>query len=92
MSITDFVKFLKTWKKTNKPEIIKVEFKKSDGTLRKMVCIPSDPNYKPKTQQTTDKKRKNNPDVISVYDIEKKAWRSVNLKRVLKVEKVEKKD
>jgi len=53
----------------------KVTFIKVDGSTRDMVCTlnPNDipDEHKPKSQSHT-----NNMDVIRVYDLESKAWRS----------------
>jgi hypothetical protein len=63
-----------------------VSFTKNDGTIRDMVCtlrediLPSE--FLNGTEQMEKKSRKSNPDVLPVWDIEKKAWRSFRIDAV----------
>jgi len=64
---------------------VEVVFTKKDGSERKMLCtlneqfIPQE--HKPKNTGTTKK----NKDIVSVYDVEKKGWRSFNINSVKSV-------
>ena len=58
-----------------------VEFTKVDGTVRSMLCTLSDaliPPVLPKVlaEGEVTKVKKSNPDVFSVWCLEKKEWRS----------------
>ena len=64
--------------------IVEVKFIKVDGTNRTMMCtLKSDliPEHKRYFNEESDN-RKDNPDVIAVYDIEKEDWRSFKVKSV----------
>ena len=64
--------------------IVEVKFIKVDGTDRTMMCtLKSDliPEHKRYFNEESDN-RKDNPDVIAVYDIEKEDWRSFKVKSV----------
>jgi len=65
-------------------ENITVEFTKKDGDKRKMNCtLHPDKLPKQKITEDTDKpKRKQNLDIISVWDLEKEAWRSFRVDSV----------
>ena len=54
---------------------MKIKFTKKDDTLRDMRCT-LDAGYLPVTEakETT---RKENPDVLTVWDIDKRAWRAI---------------
>jgi len=54
---------------------VDVTFTKRDGTERLMECS-LDPVYIPVVDKKTDRVRKENPDVLSVVDIEIGEWRS----------------
>ena len=69
--------------------IVRVEFLKSNGEVRHMKCtrnpkyIPSE--FAPKTEQS-DKKDKvvtENLEVLSVFDVEKKGWRSFRIESLI---------
>jgi len=79
-----------------KKNIVKITFQKQDGTLRVMLCTLH-PDLLPditESKETVDaegftkKKRtkKPNPEVLPVYDLEKKAWRSFRIDSVQNVE------
>lgn len=67
-----------------------IEFKKKDGTTRKLVGTLN-PNLfgvfpegsKILNKPTTESTRKSNPDVIAVFDVEKEQWRSFRIDSVL---------
>jgi hypothetical protein len=55
----------------------RVVFKKVDGELREMNCTLMEDLLPPRPQEeSTTPARKENPDVQSVWDIDKAAWRS----------------
>ncbi len=55
--------------------IVEVNFEKVDGTLRKMNCTLV-PEYMNVEYSEDTSKRKSNPEVASVWDLDKNAWRS----------------
>lgn len=58
----------------------RILFEKDDGSVREMnatLCIELLP-----VQKTTTKPRKSAPDVVKVYDLDKKSWRSFKLDRL----------
>ena len=63
-----------------------VTFTKNDGTTRDMLCTLREdilpPEFLNGTEQMEKKSRKSNPDVLPVWDIEKKAWRSFRIDSV----------
>ena len=64
---------------------VTIEFTKKDGTKRKMLCtlMPEKlPKVEVKEGEEPKKKRKVNEEVISVYDLEKKGWRSFRVDSV----------
>ncbi len=66
-----------------KEKQIKVLFNKKDGTLREMLCTLSEETIG--TVQQAKAVRKRNPDVLPVWDIENRAWRSFRLDSIIKV-------
>jgi hypothetical protein len=69
-----------------KQGVIEVKFKKVDGSERVMKCTLLESYVKPH-EKTTDREKKINEDVISVWDIEKKGWRSFRYDSVIDVYK-----
>ena len=66
--------------------IVTVTFKKvSDNSLRKMKCSLSK-DYIGIQEQTKATNRKKNDDVVPVWDIDKKAWRSFRMDKIVEVE------
>lgn len=63
-----------------------VSFTKSDGTSRDMLCTLREdvlpPMFENGTEQMEKKTRKQNVDVLPVWDVEKKAWRSFRIDAV----------
>lgn len=61
--------------------IAQVTFVKKDGTERTMVCtlMPSELPHK----EDTLKPKSSNPDVLSVWDMEKKDWRSFRFDSII---------
>lgn len=56
-------------------EIITLKFTKTDGTERIMKCTLKD-DYLVKEEKKTDRVKKPNDNVISVWDVEWNGWRS----------------
>lgn len=73
--------------------VVTVVFEKVDGTVREMKCTllneyiptPSEPQLL--TEQTPQVPRKENPGVLSVWDIENQGWRSFRVESVKEVRK-----
>jgi hypothetical protein len=80
-----------------KEKVITVRFKKKDDTIRKMICTLSK-EYLPETEEKSygeirhetevehENKRKENPNTVSVWDLEKLSWRSFRVDSVLEYE------
>ena len=58
--------------------VVKVNFTKLDGTLRTMVCTLREDTVKPHVKKT-ERVKKPKDDILSVWDIEKDAFRSIKL-------------
>jgi ribosomal protein L19E len=69
-----------------KQGVIEVKFKKVDGSERVMKCTLLESYVKPH-EKTTDREKKVNEDVISVWDVEKEGWRSFRYDSVIDVYK-----
>lgn len=67
-----------------KDGVIKVTFIKNDGTERVMSCTLNESVIQSYSKKT-EKVRKHNPDVMSVWDTEKSEWRSFRLDSVREV-------
>ena len=69
---------------------VMVEFTKTNGETRKMLCtlatnlVPAQPVTK--TTATPKAPRKENPNVQAVWDLEKQAWRSFRFDSVKSIE------
>ena len=72
-----------------KEKVVTVTFKKKDDTVRKMVCTLSE-EYLPEPEEgieNKDKKsKKENPNTLPVWDLEKLAWRSFRVDSVVEYE------
>jgi WYL_2, Sm-like SH3 beta-barrel fold len=66
--------------------IVNVKFTKVDGTERVMKCTLAEGIVKPHVK-TTDREKKVNDDIVSVWDVDKDAWRSFRLDSVLEIYK-----
>lgn len=66
---------------------VKVVFTKKDGSERTMLCTTKADLLPEVLSESTEPKRqkKENMDTMSVYDLEKKDWRSFTLKSVKSV-------
>ena len=64
-----------------------IKFTKKDGTFREMVCT-LDSKVLPKQQVVEGEekeKKKENPNVIAVWDVTSKGWRSIILESILEI-------
>ena len=72
-----------------KEKVVTVKFKKKDDTIRKMICTLSE-EYLPESNQVFEgeekKKKKENPDTLPVWDLEKLAWRSFRVDSIVEYE------
>lgn len=64
--------------------IVEVNFVKKDGTQRKLLCtlMPSELPAQTDLEEAVQKKTPN-PDVLAVWDIENKGWRSFRYDSIL---------
>lgn len=70
---------------TLKTNIATIEFKKLDGTMRKMRCtlMPTElPEQEDSDQEKNKTARKINEDVLCVFDLEKQEWRSLRVENL----------
>ena len=59
-----------------------VTFEKADGSMREMTATLQ-PGYLPETkEQNTNLARKDNSEVVTVWDIENAGWRSFRIDRI----------
>lgn len=66
-------------------EVVTVTFTKVDGSTRVMQCTLV-PEILPKQVVTEDKKKRTQPEnILAVYDVEMKGWRSFNINSVKKI-------
>lgn len=68
-------------------DIIRVVFTKTDGTERVMVCTLMD-QFLPAILEDTETMTKDNPNVLSVIDLEARSWRSFRIKSIIRVETI----
>ena len=66
--------------------IVNIKFIKVDGTERLMKCTLAEGIVKPH-EKTTDREKKVNENICSVWDIEKDAWRSFRYDSILQIYK-----
>ena len=62
--------------------VVRVEFTKVDGSHRSMLCTKNSVSI-PAAAMPVGNSKKPNHTVISVYDLEKSAWRSIKLENIL---------
>lgn len=65
-------------------QAVKVTFTKIDGTEREMRCTLREDLIQ-STEKKTEKVKKENLEVMAVWDLDKKAWRSFRLDSVKQV-------
>ena len=58
-----------------------VTFYTADGSLREMRCT-TNPKVTPVYESKTEKKKKTNDDVCSVFDLDKNEWRSFRFDKI----------
>lgn len=78
----DLVKLLKQ-------KVVTVKFKKKDDSIRKMVCTLSEeylPEPEPLTEGEVKRTKKDSPNTVPVWDLEKLAWRSFRVDSVVEYE------
>lgn len=63
---------------------VRLTFNKKDGTIREMKAT-LDQKVVPIIENTTDAKKKRSPEVVSVWDLEKSAWRSVRFDSIMQI-------
>jgi hypothetical protein len=72
-----------------KSKVVTVKFRKKDDSIRKMVCTLSE-DYLPEPEEVTEgkekKTKKENPNTLPVWDLEKLAWRSFRVDSVVECE------
>lgn len=72
----------KLWlKNVLKERPVKVTFTKSDGTEREMLCTLEPSKIVPH-EKKTEREKAVNEDVLAVWDLEKKQWRSFRFDRI----------
>jgi translation initiation factor 6 (eIF-6) len=72
----------KTIEELLKTDIVNVKFTKVDGSERLMVCTLQE-SLVPKYEKKTETKRVHDPDVLSVWDLEKQGWRSFHKSSII---------
>jgi hypothetical protein len=72
-----------------KSKVVTIKFRKKDDSIRKMVCTLSE-DYLPQPEEVIEgqekKKKKENPNTLPVWDLEKLAWRSFRIDSVVEYE------
>ena len=66
--------------------IVNVKFTKTDGTEREMKCTLLKEIVKPH-EKKTDREKKINDNIISVWDIDKEGWRSFRYDSIISIHK-----
>jgi hypothetical protein len=72
-----------------KQKVVTIKFKKKDDSIRKMVCTLSEdylPEPEPLVEGKEKKVKKENPNSLPVWDLEKLAWRSFRVDSVVEYE------
>ena len=62
--------------------IVTIFFEKADGTLREMRCTLQSQYLPPQLLQEGSTSRAENPDTLSVWDIENGGWRSFRMNSI----------
>lgn len=79
----------KIYKDLLKESIVEVSFnKKSTGELRTMRCTLN-PKYLPEQVAGATKTKADNPEVVSVFDLDKQDWRSFRIDSVVSLAALE---
>ena len=69
-----------------KNNIVNVKFTKTDGSERVMKCTLMEEFIKPHDKKT-DREKKVNEDIFSVWDVEKEGWRSFRYDSIISINK-----
>lgn len=64
-----------------------VEFKKINGDIRKMHCTLK-PELLPKVEKENKQKKTKNLEILSVFDLDKKSWRSFKIENIISVKEM----
>ena len=64
---------------------ITITFTKADDTVRKMICTLQEGVVPPAEPKKTERVKKENDDVLAVWDLEAKGWRSFRFDSILSV-------
>lgn len=68
--------------------VMKVNFTKTDGTVREMICTLQE-SFTIPYEKKTDKQKPENNDILAVWDVEKHAWRSFRVDSIISADVVE---
>jgi hypothetical protein len=71
-----------------KTKKVKVEFKKADGSIRVMICLPYDKIPEEHKPKTTDPTKDVHPTLMKVYE-EAVGWRSFHTTNIISHEVIE---
>ena len=66
--------------------IVNLKFTKTDGTERDMKCTLMKDIVKPHDKKT-DREKKVNENIVSVWDVEKESWRSFRFDSIISIHK-----
>ena len=66
--------------------IVNIKFTKVDGSERVMKCTLAEGIVKPH-EKKTDREKKVNENIVSVWDVEKEGWRSFRYDSILEIYK-----
>ena len=66
--------------------VVSIKFRKSDGSERLMKCTLLTHYVKP-YEKKTEREKKLDENLISVWDVEKDAWRSFRLDSIMEIYK-----
>lgn len=72
-----------------KERVVTIKFRKKDDTVRKMICTLSEeylPEPEPLAEGEVKRTKKDNPNTLPVWDLEKLAWRSFRVDSVVEYE------
>lgn len=75
----DWLKFLL------RQENVTVEFKKSDGSIRSMLCTLNESKI-PVEKSPKNSGRRQNDEILAVFDVEKQDWRSFRWDSIVSLE------
>ena len=65
-------------------DVLEIEFNRVDGEYRHMTATLV-PQFLPKQLDEENSNHKSNPNVVALWDVNKGAWRSVRLDRVISI-------